>query len=214
MENEHEHELEHPRAAPTHNRRLSASIVHSTRRHPATEDTSKIVEVDSGGTPFSRSGQTLPCRAPTGLFRSSGWLDDPGRPSTTPASTPARSDVSIGGGGCLFRRRGGRGLLSVPNYMSVTQSSKAKLRSQSAPKQRVRAAEAEAEAPSKRVSLQEVMMEYERSRSSLSGAVGVRMQRSCSQAPEAIVFKNAVVRKMKMERSGQELGESERRRWW
>ncbi|KAK8602284.1 hypothetical protein V6N13_058072 [Hibiscus sabdariffa] len=70
-----------------------------------------------------------------------------------------------------------------PNYMSNTQSSKGKLRSQSAPKQRPEPG------LKKRVSLNEMM----ESRCSLSG---VKMQRSCSQVQEAINFKNAVMGKL------------------
>ncbi|KAA8534940.1 hypothetical protein F0562_029844 [Nyssa sinensis] len=71
-----------------------------------------------------------------------------------------------------------------PNYMAKTQSFKAKLRSQSAPKQRPEAA-----GPKKRLSLNEMM----ESRNSLSG---VRMQRSCTQVQEVINFKNAVMAKL------------------
>lgn len=70
-----------------------------------------------------------------------------------------------------------------PNYMSNTQSFRAKVRSQSAPKQRPEPGS------KKRVSLNEMM----ESRNSLSG---VRMQRSCSQVQEAINFKNAVMGKL------------------
>lgn len=66
--------------------------------------------------------------------------------------------------------------------MAKTQSFKAKVRSQSAPKQRPEAGPG----PRRRLSLHEMM----ESRSSLSG---VKMQRSCSQAQEAISFKNAVM---------------------
>ncbi|XWS69946.1 hypothetical protein CRYUN_Cryun03dG0007100 [Craigia yunnanensis] len=72
---------------------------------------------------------------------------------------------------------------NFPNYMTNTQSFKAKLRSHSAPKQR------QEPGPKKRLSLYEMM----ESRSSLSG---VRMQRSCSQVQEAINFKNAVMGKL------------------
>ncbi|RDY12127.1 Protein IQ-DOMAIN 31, partial [Mucuna pruriens] len=64
---------------------------------------------------------------------------------------------------------------NFPNYMASTQSFKAKLRSHSAPKQRL--------------SLNEMM----ESRSSLSG---VTMQRSCSQLQQVIHFKNAVMGKL------------------
>lgn len=67
--------------------------------------------------------------------------------------------------------------------MANTQSSKAKLRSHSAPKQRPEPG------AKKRLSLNEMIQ----SRSSLSG---VRMQRSCSQVQEAISFKNAVMGKL------------------
>ncbi|KAG5059040.1 hypothetical protein JHK87_000069 [Glycine soja] len=79
----------------------------------------------------------------------------------------------------LFLRQYG----NFPNYMTSTQSFKAKLRSHSAPKQRPEPG------PRKRISLNEMM----ESRNSLSG---VRMQRSCSQVQEVINFKNVVMGKL------------------
>ncbi|KAK8547211.1 hypothetical protein V6N13_097928 [Hibiscus sabdariffa] len=193
-----------------HSRRLSASLDTAIN----TDESPKIVEVDTGSRPKSRSRRTntylsdfiddppyqtpspLPTRFPARLsipdsrhFPDSDWglTGDECRFSTAHSTpritnpcmynapvTPAKSVC-----GNNFFRHGG----DSPNYMANTQSFKAKLRSHSAPKQRPDPG------PKKRVSLNEIM----ESRSSLSG---IKMQRSCSRAQEAISFKNAVMGKL------------------
>lgn len=91
-------------------------------------------------------------------------------------STPAKS---VCGGDVMFRRSY-HNLSKDPNYMAKTQSFEAKVRSQSAPKQRPEPA------GPKRLSLHDMV----EPRSSLSG---VRMHRSCSHAQDPFNFKNAVV---------------------
>ncbi|KAE8714130.1 putative pectinesterase 53-like isoform X1 [Hibiscus syriacus] len=192
-----------------HSRRLSASLDTAIN----IDESPKIVEVDTGR-PKSRSRrtntyfsdfiddppyQTLPLPSPRFPARLSipdsrhfpdtdwGLTGDECRFSTAHSTpritnpcmynapiTPAKSAC----GNNFFRH-----CEDFPNYMANTQSFKAKLRSHSAPKQRPDSG------PKKRVTLNEMM----ESRCSLSG---VRMQRSCSRAQEAISFKNAVMGKL------------------
>ncbi|KAG7023619.1 Protein IQ-DOMAIN 14, partial [Cucurbita argyrosperma subsp. argyrosperma] len=152
-----------------------------------------------GDDPFNQPlSSPLPCRTPSRLqipdgrnLHDSDWgfVADECRLISTAQSTPRF--VSCGGsnGGpptpakSMCGDNFFRGYLNFPNYMANTQSFKAKLRSQSAPKQRPEPGS------KKRVSLNDLM----ESRSSLSG---VRMQSSCSQVQDAINFKNAVMSKL------------------
>ncbi|KAB8098409.1 hypothetical protein EE612_027585 [Oryza sativa] len=118
--------------------------------------------------------------------------------------TPTKSVCGGGGGGIHSSP------LNCPNYMSNTQSFEAKVRSQSAPKQRPETGGAGGGGGRKRVPLSEVVVVE--SRASLSG---VGMQRSCNRVQEAFNFKTAVVGRL--DRSS-ESGENDRhaflqRRW-
>ncbi|XP_051131358.1 protein IQ-domain 26-like [Andrographis paniculata] len=191
-----------------HSRRLSSSFEAAAMN--SMEESPKIVEVDTGSRPKSRSRRAYslmadsgedsfgkaasspyPARIATPNFSDQEWcvIGDECHFSTAQSTprfagydgppTPAKSS-------CDLRRYG-----EHPNYMAKTQSFKAKVRSQSAPKQR-----GDGGGTRRRLSLHEVM----ESRSSLSG---VRMQRSCSQA---ISFKNAVMGKLGRSSDFVELG--------
>ncbi|KAL2555222.1 IQ-domain 26 [Forsythia ovata] len=190
-----------------HSQRVSASFESAIS---AFDESPKIVEVDTGR-PKSRSRRTnswisdagndsfvqaLSSPLPTGIrarlsipdsrnFQDHEWglTGDECRFSTA-QSTPRFSNscgcscsvaVTPAKSACLesyFRNA------YNPNYMVNTQSFKAKLRSQSAPKLRPE--------PGAKKRLPE-------SRNSHSG---IRMQRSCSQAQEAIYFRNAAIRNL------------------
>lgn len=199
-------------AVSVHSRRLSAASFDNVSSN--FDENPKIVEVDTGrpksrsrrtitsvsefpDNPFYQTGSSpVPSRVSARLtipetryFQESDWgLTGEECRFSTAHSTPrfANSNAPVtpaksvcGGGNNFFRN-----YMNFPNYMANTQSFKAKLRSQSAPRQRP-----EAVGPKRRLSLNEMM----ESRSSLSG---VRMQRSCSQVQDAVNFKNAVVGKL------------------
>ncbi|KAL3625424.1 hypothetical protein CASFOL_030878 [Castilleja foliolosa] len=161
------------------------------KEHPAlsvtngSDENAKIVEVDMGCWPKSRSKRVIRCVLDSG--------DD------SYVSSPFALGVSTTGSKSLAERECGLTLNECnystppksecaeryPNYMDITkkESFKAKQRSQSAPKQRPE------RGPIRRLSLHELM----ESRNSLTG---VRMSKLSSRAQEAMNFKNTVIRKI------------------
>ncbi|KAI4963239.1 hypothetical protein ZWY2020_016927 [Hordeum vulgare] len=202
--------------APYYSRRLSASVESSScygcgygyDRSP------KIVEMDTGR-PKSRSSSLrttspgaseecyansvssplMPCRAPPRIAAPTArhlpeyeWCEK-ARPATAQSTpryasyAPVTLTKSVCGG---YTYSNSPSTLNCPSYMSSTRSSVAKVRSQSAPKQRP-----EEGAVRKRVPLSEVIVLQE-ARASLGGG---GTQRSCNRPAqeEAFSFKKAVV---------------------
>lgn len=193
-------------ATSIHSRRLSASLDTPFNIY---DENPKIVEIDTFR-PKSRSRRTntsisdcaedalsspLPCHISAHHsasdyrnVREFGWgLTGDECRFTTAQSTPRFTNS--GGLGAGIPVTPTKSICSesffhqysdYPSYMANTQSSRAKLRSHSAPKQRP------VSGPKKKLLLNEMV----ESRTSLSG---VQMQRSCSQAQEPFNFKNAVM---------------------
>ncbi|MQM20112.1 hypothetical protein Taro_053127 [Colocasia esculenta] len=197
-------------AASFHSGRLSSSVDYTV---VGFEESPKIVEIDPGrprsrtrrvSSPWCDPADAPPphCQAPPRIstpdrrssFRDLDWCltGDECRFSTaqstprfinsTAGLVPAKGAYTCAAAAAAAAfARVPQSPGNCPNYMTKTQSFEAKVRSQSAPKQRPEPAGSK-----KRPSLTEVA----ESRSSLSG---VRMERSCSQAQEAVGFKNAVI---------------------
>ncbi|XP_076881157.1 protein IQ-domain 26-like isoform X2 [Bidens hawaiensis] len=190
--------FDHETRSEFHSKRISTSYESTTNSY---DESLKIVEIDTYK-PHARSrrihtcatdssdeshchhnmSSPLPCNMPTRMVRCGhfqdpewGFIGEDYKYSSTTQSTPrfAKSNVpptparSVCGDGYF------RPYLNHPSYMANTQSFNAKQRSLSAPKQRP-------EMVKRRQSLIEIMA----SRSSFSG--GLRMQRSCTKAQEAI----------------------------